>query len=54
MSIKQQIEIKELRERVDALEMKINLINTTPRTVAGVPDPDPRPAPRKRLKKSEV
>ncbi|MBL4891471.1 MAG: hypothetical protein JKX91_06550 [Rhizobiaceae bacterium] len=47
MSIKQQNEINELRERVENLERKMNKVNNEPRTVAGVPDFDPKPVPKK-------
>jgi len=53
MSIKQQIEINELRDRVDALELKLNIVSDVPRNVGGMPDPDPKPVQRKRTKKAE-
>lgn len=53
MSIKQQVEINELRDRVELLERAINKLNETPREVAGVPDPDPKPEPKKKAKKVE-
>lgn len=43
MSIKQQNEINELRLRLEVLENKMNILNETPRTVDGMPDPDPKP-----------
>jgi len=43
MSIRQQNEINELREKLETLERKMNRINTEPRQVAGVPDYDPEP-----------
>ena len=50
MSIKQQVEINELRDKVEALERAMNKLNQTPRTVAGVPDPDAKPEPKPRKK----
>ena len=43
MSIKQQVEINELRGRVEELERIVNRLNDEPRKVAGAPDPDPKP-----------
>ena len=45
MSIRQQNEINELRDKLEALERKMNRMNTEPRTVANVPDFDPVPEP---------
>ena len=45
MSIRQQNEINELREKLEILERKMNRMNTEPRIVAGVPDRDPVPEP---------
>lgn len=53
MSIKQQVEINELRDRVEALERIVNKLNNEPRKVAGVPDPDPDPEPKPKQKKSQ-
>ena len=52
MSIKQQQEINALRERMDELERKMNVINTEPRNVAGVPDHDAKPHNAKKVKKA--
>ena len=54
MSIKQQLEINELRERVESVERKMNLLNQEPRTVAGVPDKEEQPEPKKKLKKASA
>lgn len=54
MSIKQAIEIKELRARVEALEGKVNELGLEPRKVAGMPDPDVKPAPKKKQTKAKV
>ena len=54
MSIKQQLEINELRERVEAVERKMNLLNQEPRTVAGVPDKEEQSEPKKKLKKASA
>lgn len=43
MSIAQQNQINELRGRLEVLEIKMNILNGTPRTVDGMPDPDPKP-----------
>jgi len=45
MSIKQQNEINELREKLETLERKMNRVGTEPRKVAGVEDYDPEPVP---------
>jgi hypothetical protein len=50
MSIKQQNEINEIRERLETLERKMNRLNNEPRTVGGVPDPDPKPVAKKNKK----
>ena len=50
MSIKQQVEINELRDRVEALERIVNKLNNEPRKVAGVPDPEPKPKQKKSQK----
>jgi len=51
MSIKQQQEINELRDRVESMEGKISEMGLQPRNVAGTPDPDPEP---KKAKKSKA
>lgn len=50
MSIKQQQEIRELQARLDRVESILNKLNTEPRKVAGVPDPDPKPETKKKGK----
>jgi len=52
MSIKQQIEINGLKDRVEALERKMNILNEEPRKVAGKPDRT-QPAPSKKAGKSD-
>jgi hypothetical protein len=54
MSIKQQLEINDLRERVENVERKMNRLNQEPRTVAGVPDIAAKPEPKKKLKKASA
>jgi len=41
MSIKLQGEVNDLRARIEKLERICNKLNTEPRKVAGVSDPDP-------------
>lgn len=53
MSIKQQIEINELKARVEAMEGKVNEMGLDHRKVAGTPDPDVKPAPKKKNAKVE-
>ena len=50
MSIKQQLEIKELRDRVEGLERKMNRLNQEPRMVGGTPDIIEQTEPKKKLK----
>ena len=52
MSIKLQNEVRALRDRMDELELAMNVINQEPRKVAGVSDPDPKPK-EKPAKKTE-
>ena len=52
MSIKQQGQIEELRDRVERLERVINRAGLEVRTVAGVPDPDTLPPPKKNRNKN--
>lgn len=52
MSIRQQNEINELRERIEKLERFANRHNDEPRTVAGMPDYDNKPEPKKAKKKA--
>jgi len=54
MSIKMQQEINGLREQVETLERKMNVLNKTPRTVAGVVDVEDKPEPKKKLKKASA
>jgi len=48
MSIQLINEVRELRDRVETLERKMNRMGTEPRTVAGVPDPEPVSSPPRR------
>jgi len=52
MSIKQGMEIKELRARVEVMEGKINEMGLTPRTVGGTIEPgvEKKPAKEKATK----
>jgi hypothetical protein len=50
MSIKLQLEIKELRSKVETLERKMNRLNQDPRMVGGTPDIVEKPEPKKKLK----
>ena len=52
MSIKQQIEIKELRDRVESLERKMNRVSQDPRMIAGSPEVFEKAEPKKKLKKA--
>lgn len=54
MSIKMQQEINQLSERLETIERKMNVLNQTPRTVAGVVDVDGIPEPKKKLKKASA
>ena len=54
MSIKMQQEINGLTERLETLERKMNILNQTPRTVAGVPDKTAKPVPKKKLTKASA
>lgn len=52
MSIKQQQEINELRDKVERLERVINRAGLEVRTVAGTPDPDALPPTKKKRNKN--
>ena len=64
MSIKHQIELNELRGRIEKLEIQMNVMDKTPRTVAGIPDPNPiavefkperkKPGPKPKYKAGDV
>jgi len=48
MSIALKNEVRALGARITELELKLNKMNTTPRTVAGTADPDPVAPTKKR------